>query len=769
MSSLNESPVWIDGIYQLELDDPVEGGPDGIDNLQAQQLACRTAWLKDQIDANGMAAHLAAADPHAQYLKKSEAGAAFVAPANAVAKSGDTMTGALVLSGPPVLPLHAAPRQYVDDRTEPVRRPVNTTPAAHTTSFSTTGTLVASQYYSLYGVPQANANFQISTSPGFETVVQDVTVGAVTSRATSPALAASTVYFWRVRYKDAEGAWSPWSQPTRFSTGTALVAVPTITAPAGGQTSVSRTPTLTSSAFAMASGASTHASSRWQVAADDAFTVIVADSDTSAAALTAYTVPTPLNYGQTYYARVLHNSATQGSSGWSAPVAFTTIAGTAGKPTLTEPYTGKTGVARLPTLHSSAFSTVGVLDTHASSRWQVATDPLFGTIVEDSGNLAAAKTAYTLAAPLDYGQSYYARVLHVGTTYGAGSWSDAAAFTVVEGAVLAAQITAPTDGAANVWNNPTLTTTPFASDGAPDTHAATDWEVRTAANGGGTLVWASTNNLNQKTSITVPEGFLAVATTYHVRARHKGTAYGYGAWGASTSFTTAASFVPTVPGTPFAGGYYVGRTVISGEEYALVVAPKAQGEINQYNWKNTSSSTLAAASVIDGRANTLAMDSNHPAASFCKGLAIGGFTDWYLPARDELELMYRNLKPNATNNATFTRDGTGWQQGLDDGLAGLSGTDVAVPNDGLAMGFNANTLPTSGGYTAVAPVMTASALFQAGGSESLPTVCWASTYHQAGSGEWAWVQNFMHGAQFVVQVNKIAAGLCARAVRRVKV
>nr|WP_306807996.1 tail fiber protein [Neisseria meningitidis] len=38
-------------MYQLETSDPVMGGPDGIDNRQAKQLANRTLWLKKQTEA----------------------------------------------------------------------------------------------------------------------------------------------------------------------------------------------------------------------------------------------------------------------------------------------------------------------------------------------------------------------------------------------------------------------------------------------------------------------------------------------------------------------------------------------------------------------------------------------------------------------------------------------------------------------------------------------------------------------------------------------
>ncbi|MGH8331315.1 MAG: gp53-like domain-containing protein [Pseudomonas fluorescens] len=49
MADLLEDNEWTPGIYQLETSDPVLGGPDGIDNLQAKQLASRTGWLKAQV------------------------------------------------------------------------------------------------------------------------------------------------------------------------------------------------------------------------------------------------------------------------------------------------------------------------------------------------------------------------------------------------------------------------------------------------------------------------------------------------------------------------------------------------------------------------------------------------------------------------------------------------------------------------------------------------------------------------------------------------
>lgn len=49
MAVLSETETYETGVYQLEITDPVVGGANGIDNLQAKQLANRTAWLKKQI------------------------------------------------------------------------------------------------------------------------------------------------------------------------------------------------------------------------------------------------------------------------------------------------------------------------------------------------------------------------------------------------------------------------------------------------------------------------------------------------------------------------------------------------------------------------------------------------------------------------------------------------------------------------------------------------------------------------------------------------
>lgn len=49
MADLVETTQWEAGVFQIETDTPALGGPGGPANTQAQQLANRTAWLKEQV------------------------------------------------------------------------------------------------------------------------------------------------------------------------------------------------------------------------------------------------------------------------------------------------------------------------------------------------------------------------------------------------------------------------------------------------------------------------------------------------------------------------------------------------------------------------------------------------------------------------------------------------------------------------------------------------------------------------------------------------
>jgi uncharacterized protein (TIGR02145 family) len=117
------------------------------------------------------------------------------------------------------------------------------------------------------------------------------------------------------------------------------------------------------------------------------------------------------------------------------------------------------------------------------------------------------------------------------------------------------------------------------------------------------------------------------------------------------------------------------------------------------------------------------------------GTGIGGYNDWYIPAKNELEILYRNLKP--TTNANNT-----------------------------SYGANANAVPSAtGNYTAGSPAQTTVAIFQSGGSQAFSTASfyWSASEDSSNT-SFAWRQNFDDGDQF----NRPKSYLYyARAVRRV--
>lgn len=194
------------------------------------------------------------------------------------------------------------------------------------------------------------------------------------------------------------------------------------------------------------------------------------------------------------------------------------------------------------------------------------------------------------------------------------------------------------------------------------------------------------------------------------------------------TFTGGGEPVPDTPGVPFGGGYYAGRINIGGNIYALVVAPATLGGQNTSGLalKTTGSMTGGTNSLNDGAANTQAMVSaglsNHPAAQFCKNLTIGGNTDWYLPSVNELEIAYRNFKPNTT----------------------LNSINFGGPYE--MQGYNPDSVPEGAPYADQLPARTSISAFIAGGEEAFNTskVYWTSTQSLT---TYNWTQRFDNGGQ----------------------
>ena len=206
---------------------------------------------------------------------------------------------------------------------------------------------------------------------------------------------------------------------------------------------------------------------------------------------------------------------------------------------------------------------------------------------------------------------------------------------------------------------------------------------------------------------------------------------------------------PTVIGQAYGGGFYAGQISQSNNSVAthyLVVSPKASGETTtSYRFPFGGSPT--AQSFYDGANNSTNNNSpSFPASSFCEALTIGGYSDWYHPAKLEQEIMYYNLKPQPTSNHS---------QGL------------------YTAGQNSYAVPArSSPYTSGTPAVTTAAAFQgsnteafgSGGTASQQTY-WSSTAFSTVS--FAWAQYFSNGFMYPYFRNDSA--LKVRAIRKVAI
>jgi hypothetical protein len=138
---------------------------------------------------------------------------------------------------------------------------------------------------------------------------------------------------------------------------------------------------------------------------------------------------------------------------------------------------------------------------------------------------------------------------------------------------------------------------------------------------------------------------LTANTTYYIRAyatNSAGTAYG-----AQVSFSTTLAVGQSYQGGKIAYIFKSGDAgYISGQTHGLIAAPTDQSSGMQW-YNGTNKITGATGTAIGtGNANTTAIVNSQGAGSYaaklCYDLVLGGYSDWYLPSRDELNQLYIN-------------------------------------------------------------------------------------------------------------------------------
>ena len=396
-----------------------------------------------------------------------------------------------------------------------------------------------------------------------------------------------------------------------------------------------------------------------------------------------------------------------------------------------------------PTLTGSPYySLYGI--SMAASQFQVSTAADFATTVVSTGDRVGTSVAYTLAGGLlSVSTVYYWRVRYKDTEGMYSDWSLPTSFT--------------TAASFDVYiATPTATPSAFGDPMEGGFYTGMIWNE---------LVQSSTSTPigTGSKSFTVPNmtgaPIVYGGQTLEVRSRADPTKKMVGTVTGAVG-TTLTLNITSVGGS----GTFTDWSIMS--RYRIIVAPKSSGENAGIAYKNAGTAAPTACGTLsEGRKATLAMvaagtSTVYPAAHYCNNLTIGGKTDWYLPARDELELSWRNLKPTADDNCVDADRPVGAMPNYKN-LGSYGDTEATH-------GLNKNSAPAGAAYTSGTPAQVAAGKnFRGGESEAF---AYGSFYYWSAS-EYsttdAWAQGWYSSGYSGYQLNDAkTTGRRVRAVRR---
>lgn len=295
---------------------------------------------------------------------------------------------------------------------------------------------------------------------------------------------------------------------------------PTITAPAEGYMANTDTFNIEATPFDVTDNTGGYfevlKSVDWELSKTNDFNVLFRSS--YGGINTAWSV-TGLDLDQDYFIRVRYHGIER-SSEWSMPRMFrATSQPYLTNPTIISPSNGATNQLLTLTITSSAFTPFNYTDTHASTDWQVATDPDF-TAIQFQSLLDASNLVSWPVSGLEYGTIYYVRARYHGVLDSSG-WSTGSTFTAKadDRVINAPSIASPLNASTGNPLRPVIQSSDFSANFA-ENHVNTDWQVSTNTSFTNLIINIAADNVNKLSYEFTFD--LSYATTYYVRVKHRG-------------------------------------------------------------------------------------------------------------------------------------------------------------------------------------------------------------------------------------------------------